>query len=270
MAIFVFMQKICINFLLRIFFRTFVNNIDPTSMATAYFDFKQFRIFHDHSTMKVGTDGVLLGSWASVDAAKNILDIGTGCGLIALMVAQRNPQSQVVGVELDAESSIQAEGNVQASPFSERIDIVQADVRDWQPEQTFDVVLSNPPFFEEDLLPPKATRAKARHTQAGGLTLEELVVNARRLMNGNSIFAVVLPYSVAQGFEKLCQQQGLFLRRKTEVVTTPGKSPKRSLLEFSSDEVEEYSFDQIILTDKLGQRSADYNELTKDFYLDKN
>lgn len=238
-------------------------------MANAYFDFKQFRVFHDRSSMKVGTDGVLLGSWASVDTAQNILDIGTGSGLIALMVAQRNLRAKVVGVELDKESALQAEENVKASPFSGRIDIINADIREWASNQTFDLILSNPPFFEEDLLPPKASRAKARHTQAGGLTLEELVANVCRLLSPRGVFAVVLPSPISLSFERLCNRQGLFLKRKTEVVTTPGKSPKRNLLEFSTHIMEIECCNQIVLTDRQGFRSSDYDNLTKEFYLDK-
>jgi tRNA1Val (adenine37-N6)-methyltransferase len=218
--------------------------------------------------MKVGTDGVLLGSWADIDWCKNILDVGTGCGLIALMAAQRNTQASVYGIDIDVDSTIQAQENIEASPFAQRIKIVQCDIKHWKPDFAFDAILSNPPFYEEDLLPPNTVRSKARHTQAGGLTLEELVVNAYRLLKKGGIFTVVLPHSIAEKFEGICCSYRLYLQRKTNVITCLGKMPKRCLLEFHKEvDFGGLKVDTLVLADKSGQRSCGYHELTKEFYL---
>jgi tRNA1Val (adenine37-N6)-methyltransferase len=218
--------------------------------------------------MKVGTDGVLLGSWADIDWCKNILDVGTGCGLIALMAAQRNTQASVYGIDIDVDSTIQAQENIEASPFAQRIKIVQCDIKHWKPDFAFDAILSNPPFYEEDLLPPNTVRSKARHTQAGGLTLEELVVNAYRLLKKRGIFTVVLPHSIAEKFEGICCSYRLYLQRRTNVITCLGKMPKRCLLEFHKEvDFGGLKVDTLVLADKSGQRSCGYHELTKEFYL---
>lgn len=237
-------------------------------MSSAYFDFKKFRVYHDRSSMKVGTDGVLLGCWADIDWCKNILDVGTGCGLIALMAAQRNTQASVYGIDIDVDSTIQAQENIVASPFAQRIKIVQCDIKNWKPDFAFDAILSNPPFYEEDLLPPNTVRSKARHTQAGGLTLEELVVNAYRLLKKGGVFTVVLPHSIAEKFEGICCSYRLYLQRRTNVITCLGKMPKRCLLEFHKEvDFGGLKVDTLVLADKSGQRSCGYHELTKEFYL---
>lgn len=237
-------------------------------MSSAYFDFKKFRVYHDRSSMKVGTDGVLLGSWADIDWCKNILDVGTGCGLIALMAAQRNTQASVYGIDIDVDSTIQAQENIEASPFAQRIKIVQCDIKHWKPDFAFDAILSNPPFYEEDLLPPNTVRSKARHAQAGGLTLEELVVNAYRLLKKGGVFTVVLPHSIAEKFEGICCSYRLYLQRRTNVITCLGKMPKRCLLEFHKEvDFGGLKVDTLVLAEKSGQRSCGYHELTKEFYL---
>ena len=141
-------------------------------MASSGFNFKQFHVAHDRCAMKVGTDGVLLGAWAGVAGASRVLDVGCGSG----MVAQRTA-AHVVGVEIDAPAAEQAIENVAASPWAHRIEIVHADVSDLCPDEKFDHIVSNPPFFAEDLLPPDVARARARHT--AGLTFERLFCSSQ-------------------------------------------------------------------------------------------
>lgn len=149
------------------------------------FSFKQFHIDDAHCAMKVGTDGVLLGAWANVCEADRILDVGCGCGLIALMAAQRNRAARVVGVELDAAAAADALANVQHSPFASNVEIVCADVLQYAADcgLAFDSILSNPPYHEESLLPPASQRAKARHTQGGGLTFAALLRVVEHLLS---------------------------------------------------------------------------------------
>lgn len=230
-----------------------------------HFDFKQFRICHDRCTMKVGTDGVLLGAWAEVKKARRILDIGTGSGLIALMAAQRS-HAEVTGVELHAPSVLQATENVAASPFCKRVAIVHADIRDFAPPALFDCILSNPPFHEEALLPPDPARACGRHTQ--GLSFEQLIGHARRLLAPGGLFQVVVPYPARDRFVGLCALRGLSLLHATEVVTSQRKQPKRVLLRFIHDLTPTQPLtDRLVLTGPDGQRSPQYAELTRDFYL---
>lgn len=215
--------------------------------------------------MKVGTDGVLLGAWADFGDAGRILDLGCGSGLIALMAAQRTA-AHIVGVELDVEAARQAAENVDASPFAGRIEIVCSDIRNYSPEEAFDCIVSNPPFFEEDLLPPDAGRAAARHTK--GLGFEALIANTDRLLRPSGSFCVVLPHEAARRFTILCAAVGLNLERHTAIVTVPGKAPKRSLMAFRKEYLAASPiWDTLPLADSSGQRSAELTRLTADFYL---
>lgn len=134
-------------------------------MPNPYFKFKQFTVYHDRCAMKVGTDGVLLGAWAQVDNARRILDVGTGTGLIALMTAQRS-QAHIMGIDIDEKAVGQAEENVKASPWKERISICRKDVMQMcrEVDGTFDAIVSNPPYFVENVHCPDARRNVARHT----------------------------------------------------------------------------------------------------------
>ena len=155
------------------------------------FRFKQFEILQDRCAMKVGTDGVLLGAWAS--GGTRILDIGCGTGLIALMMAQRFPAAQVVGIDIDEEACGQARENVTASPFGDRIDVAHCRLQDYSGEE-FDAIVSNPPFFLNSLKNPDSKRAMARH--ADTLPFRDLWQGVKRLLSENGIFSVVLPSDV--------------------------------------------------------------------------
>lgn len=235
------------------------------------FQFQQFFVDDTHCAMKVGTDGVLLGAWATVGAAQRVLDLGCGSGLIALMLAQRAPQAQVTGVEIDEAAANDARLNVQQSPFAPRIQVVAADALHFAPAQPFDLIVSNPPYFEEDLLPPSAHRAQARHTAGGGLTFEALLHCVKRLLNWHNPaarFAVVLPATAEARFATAAEWHGLHLARRTQVVTRPKKPCKRVLLEFGVTEGALQS-DELSLIADDGARSEQYEALCGDFYLRK-
>ena len=146
---------------------------------TDYFEFKQFKIYHDRCAMKVGTDGVLLGAWAEVTESSRILDIGCGSGLVTIMAAQRS-QANVYGVEIERNAALQAIGNAARSPWGRRIHIVCEDICNFQDSTGFDTILVNPPFFEEELLPPDAARSSARHTAS--LSFASLLQQVARLL----------------------------------------------------------------------------------------
>ncbi len=234
-------------------------------MSTPHFDFKRFRICHDRCAMKVGTDGVLLGAWADVASARRLLDIGTGSGLIALMAAQR-AQAQVIGIEIDAAAAGQARENAAASPFAHRVEIITTALQDFAPDAPFDCILSNPPFFEEDLLPPDAARAAARN--AAALPFPVLAAHAARLLSPDGSFQIIVPATAAERFQGICAMNGFALKRRTDVLTSSRKPPKRSLLHFVRDPWTEHpERTALVLTAPDGTRSEDYQALTHDFYL---
>lgn len=216
--------------------------------------------------MKVGTDGVLLGAWANVDHASRVLDVGAGCGLIALMLAQRFPQIRVTALELDAEAAEQARDNVEKSPFSSQIEVVQGDFSLYS-SGPFDAIVSNPPFFEEDLLPPDAARANARHTSSA-LNFENLVAGSVRLLVDGGTLSVIIPKNAQNRFHSICNENGLTLLRATDVRTVVRKAPKRVMLHFAkcANAASAVVRDEIILMED-GKRSAAYTHLCREFYL---
>lgn len=245
-------------------------------MPNPYFRFKQFTIRHDRSAMKVGTDGVLLGAWAgkgmaaqNADCTNNakmkILDIGTGTGLLALMLAQRFPSAQIVGIDIDKESLLQAQENVNASPFSNRIFIKEQDFSSFNKSSSkYNLIVSNPPFYEEDTLSGNDARDAARHTHA--LPFEALIGNTEKLLSDEGQFCVIIPFQSAAGFISMCAQHRLFLQRRLDVKSSERKPYKRSLLTFGHS-IKEAEYDTLQLYSSGNNRSEDYAQLTQDFYL---
>lgn len=206
--------------------------------------------------MKVGTDAVLLGAWADVSNSKTILDIGTGSGVIALMLAQRMPLAQVDAVEIDEASAKQAEENFERSVFANRLRAYNSAIQDF--EGKYDLIVSNPPFFSKSLLPPTSGRQIARHTTT--LTHDDLLKAVVRLLDLAGIFAVIVP---TEDIIKIAKHSGLYCNRKTSVI--PRNKVERFLLEFSRTEKVSVE-DELILHD--GERRGDgYRKLTQEFYL---
>lgn len=236
------------------------------------FTFKQFHIDDTHCAMKVGTDGVLLGAWADVQHSRNLLDIGCGSGLIALMLAQRNAAASVTGIELDEAAAADARQNVSVSPFAQQVHIVCGNVLtypDTSGGAVFDHIVSNPPYHEEELLPPSARRAAARHTSGGGLTFAALLHTVSQLIapRPESRFSVILPQPALSTFLPLAAVHGFYLSRQTHVVTRPGKPCKRVLLEFRLQASPQVAVDELVLVGDDGGRSLAYSALCADFYL---
>lgn len=234
------------------------------TMSSRGFTFKQFHIEHDRCAMKVGTDGILLGAWAPLAGAQRILDVGTGSGLIALMLAQRSqPAVNVVGLELDKTAAEQAAENVAASPWAQRVDIVPEQVQDYTPVARFDLLVSNPPYFTQGLALPK-TRSQARYNNS--LSLAELFAHARRLLTPAGRLALVLP--VQAHFEAKVQaaEQDFYLHTQTAVLTKQGKMPTRFLLLFTSSKCCTI-YNELIINTKDSGLSSDYVSLVSPFYL---
>lgn len=240
-------------------------------MANDYFRFKQFTVHQERCAMKVGTDGTLLGAWAQGGA--DILDIGTGTGLIALMMAQRFPDARITGIDIDAMAVEQAKANVSLSPFADRINIVEADANQFQElkpdlihsQRQYDCIVSNPPFFEHSLGCPDSQRHLARHTDT--LTYSELFKAVRRLLTEQGVLSMIIPFDYIQKTQEEASLSGFFLSREWAVKTNNRKPPRRYLMAFTLHSVEQVERGIGILEDAPGHRSDWYRQLTKDFYL---
>lgn len=234
-------------------------------MAKGFFEFKQFIVHQEHCAMKVGTDGTLLGAWASAPTGTcRVLDIGTGTGLIALMMAQRYPEAQVTGIDIDREAVSQAQENAEASPFLNRVHITHADVIDFSVEP-FDAIACNPPYFVDSLTSPNPFRTLARHV--GSLTYHVLMQSVKRLLTDEGLFSIVIPVDYRSQLLSDAALSDLVLSRECAVKTTPEKAPKRCLMEFRKHPVTYVDFTIETLESHPGQRSDWYHNLTKEFYL---
>ena len=236
-------------------------------MANPYFRFKQFTIYHDKCAMKVGTDGVLLGAWADTENRMNILDVGTGTGLIALMLAQRSPAASLWAVDNEASALAQAKENIGNSPFSERITLVDSPFQQYarQTALCFDLIVSNPPYFADALLPPERQRAQARHSVT--LTLDELLFCSRCCLAESGILALILPYSRSDELDELSEKHAFCLKRKTIVCPLPGRSPKRILVELTLQQTPRTVNRSLIIEETRHHYTREFTDLVGDFYL---
>jgi len=228
------------------------------------FRFKQFIIQQKNAPMKVGTDGVLLGAWAGKGSPKRILDIGTGTGLIALMLAQRFPKSRITAIEPNELAIKDAMANFENSSFAERLTLHQTSLGEYLPEEKFDLIVSNPPFFNNSLISRDEGRTQARHTYS--LSPKELS-KASKLLSKDGKLAVIYPLDSYAVFKASMENVGFFEERKVAIKPTADKGVHRMLGEFSSRSVQGVSSELTI--EKYGRHrySEEYIELTKDFYL---
>lgn len=230
------------------------------------FTFKQFHIDHSRCAMKVGTDGTLLGAWASLRSAGTILDIGTGTGLIAIMAAQRSPEARITAIDIDADCITQARENVAASPWPDRIEVVHSSLQDFEPAIRFERIISNPPYFVDSLRSPDAARSTARHTDT--LPFAELSQGVSRLLSPTGRFALILPPPEMDRFRSAARGV-LFTVRECEVWTTPTSGAKRIMAELSpTPTTQTPTRERLIIEDGSPQGYTDeYRRLTRDFYL---
>ena len=233
-------------------------------MPNPYFAFKQFTIRHDRCAMKVGTDGVLLGAWTDLTHSRYILDIGTGTGLIALMLAQRCPEAQITAIDIDADAVGQAKENIQASPWKERVEAKLQDVCTYSEQGMFDTIVSNPPYFINSLKCPDHQRNTARHTDT--LDAGKLIRKVSELLTSDGRFSLILPADQTNELLSLAESQGLYPSRQTWIITRPGISPKRILLEFRKTP-SMFQPDELVIELERHVYSEDYIALTKEFYL---
>ncbi len=238
------------------------------------FEFKKFAIHQDRCGMKVGTDGVLVGAWAGGDKDSDkmmkILDVGTGTGLIALMMAQRFPNSHVDAIDIDSDACIQAQENVDDSQFSDQVSIFHQSLQQFllnseKPLDGYDIIVSNPPFFVNSLKNPDKKRSLARHTDT--LPFVDLVRGVKKLLKDDGVIDVILPMEVMNHFLEECLIQGLFESKKHYVKTVDRKAPKRVMLELLKTRAQVLDEQTFTMMDSDGNRTEWYVKLTDKFYL---
>jgi len=233
-------------------------------MPNPYFAFKQFTVRHDRCAMKVGTDGVLLGAWTDLSHSRRILDIGTGTGLIALMLAQRCMDARITAIDLDSAAVEQAQENIQASPWKDRIEALQQDICTYHPNGTFDTIVSNPPYFIDSLKCPDGQRSTARHTDT--LDADRLIGKVSELLSPDGSFSIILPAEQTEDLIRVADEKRLYPSRQTRVITRPGLSPKRILMEFRKISTV-FQPDELVIELERHVYSEEYIALTKEFYL---
>ncbi|MBR2185145.1 MAG: methyltransferase [Prevotella sp.] len=232
------------------------------------FQFQQFYVRHDRCAMKVGTDGVLLGALAI--GGRNILDIGTGTGLCALMMAQRFPDACITAIDIDNDACEQATENIADSPFWERIMVLHTSLKDYASnfDSHYDSIISNPPFFEENLNCPDKARNDARHTSS--LPFFELISCSKQLLTDDGTLTLILPTTALSRIESECAYANMFIVKKIYIRTTEKKVPKRVVLYIRRHPEPIESETQTLMVQDLAvtcQRSPWYEYLTKSFYL---
>ena len=232
------------------------------------FQFKQFSIKQDRTAMKVGTDGVLLGAWTPISNNPfSVLDIGAGTGIIALMLAQRSKAEQIDALEIDEDAYEQAVENFEASPWADRLFCFHAGLDEFidEPEDEYDLIVSNPPFYSEDYKSENEQRDLARFQDA--MPFEEIVEAADLLLSENGILALIIPFKEEEKFIALAKEAELYPLKITRVKGTPKSEIKRSLLAFSRNKVSEIEIDELVIEVDRHVYTPEYIELTKDFYL---
>ncbi|WP_330743914.1 tRNA1(Val) (adenine(37)-N6)-methyltransferase [Chryseobacterium sp. CP-77] len=227
------------------------------------FTFKQFEIQQSKDVFRVGTDGVLLGALAYVEHASHVLEVGTGTGLISLMLAQRNLQAGFLGLDINEDAAKLTRLNFENSPFHARLKNSHQDFKTFETVDRFDLIVSNPPYFEESVSEKDKI---ARQTVE--LNFRQLISRAAKLLSGNGIFSVIIPVEAGGTFVSIGKENNLHLSRKINIRGIENAKAKRLILEFSSQE-KETSESDFVIEKSPRQYSDQYLELTKEFHVFK-
>lgn len=230
------------------------------------FHFKQFSLNHHKSTMKVGTDAILLGVWCDVNNAETILDVGTGSGIIALLMATRS-KAKVDAVELDLESVREAMINFNNSPYSKRLHIFHDDLTNFaeSTNHIYDIIISNPPFFSNDLMPDNPSRKAARHIDK--LTHENLCKGVSKLLSKNSKFCLVIPKNQSHDFILCADKHNMNLHKQQIIYPKPNTLANRVNLEFRFEKISKVITEEMIIRNENGEHSEQYKKYTGDFQV---
>ena len=224
------------------------------------FIFKQFAISQSEAVFRVGTDAVILGALANVQGIENILEVGSGTGIISLMAAQRNPSAAVDAIDINADAAQLTEKNFASSPFAERLRAYRENFESYRPEKQYDLVLSNPPYFPENSS-PKDVLARQQKT----LTFKSLAMNAARLLKSSGRLTVIIPFDSTEYFERECLNTGLHLQNQTTVYGIKGTKPKRAVLVFGFLKLP-LKESKLIIEESPRKFSEEYLKLTADFH----
>lgn len=239
-------------------------------MSNPYFQFKQFTVYHDRCAMKVTTDACMFGGWVTQNLSqqdtteKSLLDIGTGTGLLSLMIAQQI-QARIDAIEIDPEAAGQATENIKSSPWSDRINVITEDLRHFHPEKKYDQIISNPPFYEKEI--PSANPGKQAAHHGEGLLLEELFNWVKNNLKQEGQFHALLPFKRKQAIHTLLRKAGLFVEEWIEIKPTGKSLPSRILLRATLEKpLVVYESEEIIAMEG-NEYSAFFRRLVKDYYL---
>jgi tRNA1Val (adenine37-N6)-methyltransferase len=235
-------------------------------MSNNYFQFKQFTIQQDRCAMKVGTDGVLLGAWVDHKNANNILDIGTGTGLIALMLAQRS-SALIDAVEIDPVAAEQALSNVKNSPWENRISVFPSSIQEYtlNSANRYDLIVTNPPYFINSLPAPDQQRNQARH--GFSLSIPEIIACVSKLLTPDGKLAIILPVDIYPYLTETSYAFKLFPIKETAIIPSPGKKAIRKLAEFARTQSKKITSELVIEQSVRHKYSEEYINLTRDFYF---
>ena len=235
-------------------------------MPNQYFRFKQFLVEQDQCTMKVCTDACILGAWFADKKGNHIsiLDIGSGTGLLMMMLAQKN-NAEIDGIEIDLPSYKQSKLNLAGSPWKERLHLYPGDVRSFSFGKSYDFIISNPPFYEKDLRSPSARTNIARHSDE--LALDELMKACKRLLKTSGEFGLLMPASRTQETEEAARAEGFYLSEKLCIRQTPAHAYFRVIFLFSRHEEKNTAVYELSIQDETGKYTEEFRDLLRDYYL---
>ena len=228
------------------------------------FRFKQFAVVNDRTAMKVGTDGVLLGAWCPVEDVSKVLDVGTGCGVIALMIAQRNPDAVIDAIDIDPDAVQEAALNFRSSPWNERLTAIEGDFNVMAAEGCYDLIVSNPPFFTNGVLPDGDARTVARHSAS--LTYRQLIEGAARRLSDKGMLALISPIDAEGDIIEAATFASLPVRHMTRVIPVEGAAAKRILWMLTRRDIP-YREDSLTIAHGDGTFTSEYIGITGGFYL---
>ncbi len=235
-------------------------------MPNPFFSFKQFTVYHHRCAMKVGIDGVLLGAWADVNSVGKVLDIGTGSGLIALMLAQRT-NAHITAIDIEPNAVLQTKENIENSPWKDRVRAKVISIQEFASsiDEKFDLIVSNPPYFINSLKNSSANKTTARHTDF--LTHEELMTGAKTMLADNGRICLILPVNEGEKCMQFSESIGLHCHKTVYVHPKPAVEAKRVLLQFGFAPITTEVTELDIETSERHQYSKEFTALAKDFYL---
>ncbi len=235
-------------------------------MANQYFQFKQFTIQQEHCAMKVSTDACIQGAWTPIgDNVQRVLDIGTGTGLLSLMLVQRNEQVHIDAIELDEQAAVQATENIKHAPWSERINLVQADARNYEPGRHYDMVICNPPFFNNSLLGDTDSRNTARHTLT--LSYNDLLTVLDKVLMKEGYASILLPVAEHEEWEKLLNKNNWYISHRLLIQPKESGMPNRVVSLCSRNKLDDTIEEKLVIYSGLNEYTPEATELLKPFYL---